>query len=89
MNALFSFLSLGRRQKVKNAGDPITFQGRYGLTKMEMGVLGLLKGGQTHKEIAGVLNLSYHTVDTHVLNIFRKLEVQNFVGAVMKFVAKS
>ena len=41
-----------------------------------------LKGGT--QEIAEKMGVSYHTVDTHVRNIYGKLQVHNLSGAVAK-----
>ena len=47
------------------------------LTVSEMEIVKLIAGGLTTKEIAGRRNISYHTVNTHRKNIFRKIEVSN------------
>ena len=36
------------------------------------------------KEIDDQLGIAYHTVDTHVRNIYTKLKVHNLSGAVVK-----
>ncbi len=43
------------------------------LTRTEMRVCQLIQGGSSSKDIAGILNLSYETVQTHRKNIRRKL----------------
>lgn len=47
------------------------------LTGTEKEILKEIALGKTTKEIASVRNLSFHTVNTHRKNIFRKLEVNN------------
>jgi DNA-binding NarL/FixJ family response regulator len=56
----------------------------YGLTERERGVLQLMSEGLIKKEIADRLSLSVHTVDTHLRNIYAKLEVGTRTGAVAK-----
>jgi DNA-binding CsgD family transcriptional regulator len=54
------------------------------LTEREREILSLLAKGLIKKEIADELGVSYHTVDTHVRNIYGKLKVHNLSGAVAK-----
>lgn len=54
------------------------------LTDRERETLSLLTKGLIKKEIAEKLGVSYHTVDTHVRNIYGKLQVHNLSGAVAK-----
>lgn len=56
----------------------------YGLTRQEQRVLELMAQGLIKKEIADRLALSYHTVDTHLRNIYTKLHVNTRTGAVAK-----
>ena len=65
------------RQHVRPRAD-------YGLTPREREVLRLLVEDHTQKEIAEMLFVSPHTVDTHLRNIYRKLEVHSRVGAIVK-----
>jgi DNA-binding NarL/FixJ family response regulator len=55
------------------AGDPELDQ----LTPREHDVLLLLARGYTYKEIAGRLHLSVKTIETHVSNVLRKLQLSN------------
>jgi DNA-binding NarL/FixJ family response regulator len=59
-------------------------RGDYGLTAREREVLRLLIEDHTQKEIADALFISPHTVDTHLRNIYRKLEVHSRTGAIVK-----
>ncbi|MCU0794930.1 MAG: response regulator transcription factor [Akkermansiaceae bacterium] len=54
------------------------------LTERERETLALLAKGLIKKQIADELGVSYHTVDTHVRNIYGKLRVHNLSGAVAK-----
>ena len=56
----------------------------YGLTAREQSILELMTEGLIKKEIAEKLSLSYHTVDTHLRNIYAKLHVNTRSGAVAK-----
>jgi len=47
------------------------------LTATEKAILKEIASGKTTKEIAAERNLSFHTVNSHRKNIFRKLEVNN------------
>jgi DNA-binding NarL/FixJ family response regulator len=87
-------------QEVMNGGAPMTAsiaqkvlerfsqlatpKGEYGLTEREREVLELMVEGLIKKEIADRLSLSFHTVDTHLRNIYGKLHVRNRTEAVGK-----
>jgi DNA-binding NarL/FixJ family response regulator len=58
----------------------------YRLTEREQEILHLMVDGLIKKEIADKLSLSYHTVDTHLRNIYTKLHVHTRGGAVAKAV---
>ncbi len=47
------------------------------LTSSEIEIVRLISGGLTTKEIANQKNISFHTVNTHRKNIFRKMGVTN------------
>ena len=54
------------------------------LTKREREILKLMVDGLTKKQIAEQIILSYHTIDTHIKNIYAKLEVHTRGGAVAR-----
>ncbi len=56
------------------------------LTNREQSVLRLMSQGQGMKGIAEELDLSYHTVDSHLRNIYAKLHVHTSTAAVAKAV---
>lgn len=48
-----------------------------GLTAQEKKIMSLLKDGLTYKAIASNMNLSYHTINQHIKNIYKKLNVSS------------
>jgi DNA-binding NarL/FixJ family response regulator len=56
----------------------------YGLTNREKEILHLIVEGLTLKQTADKVFLSYHTVDTHVRNIYSKLQVHSRAALVAK-----
>ena len=54
------------------------------LSERELEILALLADGLVKKQIAGRLNISYTTVDTHVGRIYSKLKVTNAASAIDK-----
>ncbi|HEY9164625.1 MAG TPA: response regulator transcription factor [Candidatus Kryptonia bacterium] len=61
-----------------------TPKGEYGLSEREKEILTLLVDGFTQKKIANDLFLSFHTVNTHLKNIYIKLQVHSRTGALSK-----
>ncbi len=59
-------------------------QADYALTKREKEILELLVDGLSQKQMAAKLNLSPHTIDTHIKNIYAKLHVHSCTEAVAK-----
>jgi len=58
----------------------------YHLTKREKDILQRIATGRSSLQIAKTLNLSYYTVDTHIKNIFQKMQVHSRHGLVAKAV---
>jgi len=56
----------------------------YGLTEREKEILQRMVAGLTKQQIADKLFLSFHTVSTHLKNIYTKLHVNTRSGAVSK-----
>lgn len=56
----------------------------YNLTEREKEILNLLLSGLNKKHIAEKLFISFHTVNTHVKNIYEKLQVNTRSGLVSK-----
>jgi DNA-binding NarL/FixJ family response regulator len=59
----------------KSTSEPTIEENK--LTATEREVLQMIASGKTTKEIASERNLSFHTINAHRKNIFRKLEVNN------------
>ncbi|MCL5267035.1 MAG: LuxR C-terminal-related transcriptional regulator [Bacteroidetes bacterium] len=60
-------------------------QKSYGLSERELKILELLAEGETRGQIGSSLNISVHTVGTHLTNVYRKLGVRNQAQAVAKW----
>ena len=58
------------------------------LSDREKEVLQLLAEGKTNKEVATLLNLSTHTVETHRTHIMQKLSLHNTAEIVLYAVRK-
>jgi len=58
------------------------------LTTREREILQLLAEGKSNKEVAGVLNLSLYTVETHRSNIFQKLNLHSTADLILYAVRK-
>ena len=56
----------------------------YGLTEREGEILNLMIEGLTKKQMAERLIRSFHTIDTHIKNIYEKLHVHSNSGAIAK-----
>lgn len=54
------------------------------ITRREAQILYWITEGKSGKEIASGLHLSTHTVQKHIKNIYRKLDVHNKIEAINK-----
>ncbi len=61
-----------------------TAEKRYNLTDRELEILNFIIDGATKKAIALELGISFHTVDSHVRHIYKKLQVNCRSDAVAK-----
>jgi DNA-binding NarL/FixJ family response regulator len=66
----------------KSAAEPGSHQPRDKLSEREKGVLQLVASGHTSMAIGARLNISGQTVNTHLKNIYRKLDVRSRAQAV-------
>ena len=64
------------RDSLSNANQTV-------LTRREMEILSVLKSGAKNEEIATKLFISPHTVKTHLYTIYRKIQVNNRLQAVI------
>ncbi|MFM9984609.1 MAG: LuxR C-terminal-related transcriptional regulator [Flavobacteriales bacterium] len=67
------------KNQYKSANNPT-----YDLTARETEILALLVDGMSYKMIASRLEVSYHTVNAHIRNIYDKLHVHSLGEAVGK-----
>lgn len=61
-----------------------TVQSANSLTNREIEVLQLLGKGQTYQQVAGQLNISFHTVHSHIKQIYEKLQAKGRQDALVK-----
>ena len=74
----------GRKQLRVLRGTSAPALENHGLSKRQLVILRLLAEGMRNKQIARHLNLSHLTVQTHLKEIFRRLNVHTRTGAVIK-----
>lgn len=63
--------------------EPRPQDGLKPLTSREREILSLVCTGASNDEVASHLNISGHTVKTHLYNIYRKIEVPNRMQAIL------
>jgi DNA-binding NarL/FixJ family response regulator len=66
--------------------QPAAQEQEYGLTKRELQTLELLARGFPQREVAGMMNVSPHTVGAHVKSIYAKMAVNSRSEAVFEAV---
>lgn len=81
--AVFDQDAISTLRKFALGKDRNTVATKTELCDREKEILRLAAKGMTSKEIASVLNISGLTVNSHFSNVFRKLEVQSRIEAVM------
>lgn len=66
-------------KKARQQGDPFppSKKNSFGLTNREIEVIEHIAQGYTNNEISGMLFISPHTVKSHMINIFNKLNVND------------
>ncbi len=69
--------------KALHGHDAFPVTERASLSKKERDILNWVAGGKTDDEIAAILSISPNTVDSHMRNIYRKLNAHNRVSAVV------
>lgn len=70
--------------RIRNGKDISSKESKHTLTKRELEVLELLVSGLKGNQISNDLNISEHTVRSHIKNIYRKLKVSSKSQAVVK-----
>lgn len=73
---LARFMANNRKPPVKSTSNV------YNLTKREKQILNLSASGAKNADIADALNVSTHTVKTHMYNLFKKIDVSNRIQAI-------
>jgi DNA-binding NarL/FixJ family response regulator len=68
-----------------SAPDQMKKLGQYNLTRRETEITGLLMEGLSYKEIASRLFISVDTLNSHVRNIYSKLDVHSKSELIAKF----
>lgn len=76
MEALLAFRSNAKNAQIKKNDDAAM------LSPRELDCLGWISNGQTSREIASALAISENTVNFHLKNIYRKLDVTSRIQAV-------
>ncbi|WP_161596811.1 response regulator transcription factor [Chitinophaga vietnamensis] len=78
MVAVNKVLAFFRKDRLAHQQDP------YGLSPREKEILRCLVSGDTYKKIAEHCHISVGTVRSHIMNIYRKLDVNSRSNAIVK-----
>lgn len=70
--------------RLAGSPDPAQSEGKLTLTTREIQLLRLIAQGLSYSDCAHAMNISLSTVQTHIRNMYRKLEVSNHRQAVNK-----
>jgi len=68
-------------ERTRKSPEPLLAPAASALTRKEIQTLRLLATGNSTDDIASALNVSPHTVKTHIYNLFRKIHVSNRLQA--------
>ncbi len=79
--AVFDLKATNLRQLATAGTEDYPGSGR--LLPREMEVISLVSKGMDNRDIANQLNITRRTVETHLVKIFRKLEIHSRIEAVL------
>ena len=79
---------LMRLADLERPSDEEILQSAFGLTSREAEVLTWISRGKSNADIAVILNISPRTINTHLVQIFRKLNVENRTSAAIMSLEK-
>jgi len=82
LNAMAHQFNLVYRSIVSRGNDARSLSTH--ITRREKEVLNWVAAGKSNWEISEILSVSEHTVDFHLRNIFKKLQVNSRITAVVK-----
>ncbi len=82
LTKLLSLINSSKNEKTPE----LKFLGVHELTKRETELLTLIKKGHTYKEMACLLNISFHTVNHHLKNLYLKVDVKSKIELLSKYV---
>jgi signal transduction histidine kinase/DNA-binding NarL/FixJ family response regulator len=82
-NSIMDFFDSGK--KMQNTNDDSVIFARFNITPREGEIIKLILKGEENKGIGDILNISVNTVNNHIQNIYRKLNIQNRVELINLF----
>jgi DNA-binding CsgD family transcriptional regulator len=78
------FYTAWKRMHLKTADGGVVQEPNVSLTPVQKEILTWAAKGKTDSDISAIMNVSGHTVDWHMRNIFRKLDARGRILAVVK-----